>query len=230
LQISEDEMEKRTFAVEVYTQHPKDPRKRVEVYSATYPDSKQKGLSDYINYWYRHFKQFGHVLDLKPCGRPPLISDQEALEAAYLYAVDLYETLTEAAQKVPFIKKLLSRPGVTDRMLLRRMELVEPEIGKWRRPENKKDLTAEEKQERLDTAKEWLKHDNAWMYRIIWLDCKSVWVKRLGQKPGKVWGLYRQPIYANLLKKQKIYTKSGIHLKWYSAVNGKLGDAYSYYQ
>jgi hypothetical protein len=145
------------------------------------------------------------------------------LEAGYAFAVDKYETLAEAVEEVPIVKMLLARQGVTPRMLVRRMEQLVPALGKCHTPEIKKELTAAEKKQRLEMAEDWLKKDDIWFNRIIWLDCKSVWIKRLGAKPRKVWGLKRHPIYANLTKKKKLYTRSGVHLRWYSGVCGKVG-------
>lgn len=222
-QVSEDDLRKRQSAVAVYMEEPHNAAARIKAYMRLHPETKRRGLSDYISYWSGHFKQYGHVLDIKPAGRQPLVSDQEALEAAYLFGVDRYSDLEEAAQEVPLIKLLLARTGVTPRMLLRRMELLEPELSKCHTPEIKKDLSPQEKADRLATAKQWLEHDHRWLNRIVWLDCKSIWVRRLGGKPKKVWGIMRHPIYANLLKKKQLYTASGVHLKWYSGVNGKAG-------
>lgn len=223
LQVDGNDLQKRMSAVSVYMQDPLNAAARIKAYMQLHPGSKRRGLSDFINYWYRHFKQYGHVLDIKPAGRQPLVSDQEALEAAYLFGVDRYSVLEEAAKEVPLIKMLLSRQGVTTRMLLRRMELLEPELAKCHTPEIKKDLSPQEKADRVATAKQWLQHDQRWLNRIVWLDCKSIWVKRLGGKPKKVWGIMRHPVYANLLQKKRLYTRSGVHLKWYSGVNGKAG-------
>ena len=57
-------MDKNPYAVEVYKQHTRGPRKRVEALLETHPGSKQKGLINTMNYWYRDLKHSGHVFGL----------------------------------------------------------------------------------------------------------------------------------------------------------------------
>lgn len=223
MQVVDEEKQKRLDAVHVMQQHPNDIKAAVEAYKQLHKDANTRNLSDYLKRWHKHMNEHGHVWDIKASGRPPIVSDKEAMEASYAFAVDSYEKLEESVEQVPIVKKLLARQGVTARMLVRRMEQLNPEVAKCHTPEIKKELTAKEKKERLEIAKEWLQKDDIWFNRIIWMDCKSVWIKRLGAKPRKVWGLRRHPIYANLIKKKKLYTRSGVHLKWYSGVCGKVG-------
>ena len=223
LQVADEILKERQDAVQASFLHPNDAAARTAFWRSMNPDSATKDVAGHISYWAWHFQKYGHVLDVRPPGRTPLIADKAARRAVYLFAVDRYETLQDAAREVPYIRNLLALPGVSAEMLLKRMQQVEPALGRWRHTETKKDLTAEELSTRLSMAKQLYKKGEAFQDRVIYVDCKTIQIKGLGGSRKLVWGLKRKPCYANMLLKKKGYTQSGCSLRWYSGVNKKVG-------
>jgi len=115
--VADDTLQQRIDAVEAFSKHPEDAAARVKYWRQLHPNSGKKDASGFITYWNDHWKQHSHILDIKQPGRPDSISDKEALKAVYLFGIDKYKTLAVGAEDVPFIKHLLSRKGMTTRML-----------------------------------------------------------------------------------------------------------------
>jgi hypothetical protein len=178
----------------------------------------------FMEYWGTTFLQEGHVLTTKQTGRPPHITDEEALTAAYHMGCDKFKTIRQACQQEPYLVDLLKRPGVNERMLIRRMQEVEPGLSKCHRTEIKVELSPEQKAQRIQDAELWLK-DYVLKRKddLVFMDCKGLWLNRLGKAGNRVWGIRGHPQYLNLIERGKQYSKMGIHLKWYAAVNAALG-------
>jgi hypothetical protein len=185
----------------------------------------------YIKRWGKHFLEKGHVYDCTPPGPPPSITDLEALEAAYLFGSDQFQTIEEGVDKVPYLKLLVEHKlkGLEEpeRALWRRMQQVEPALGKNHTQEHKRGLNEEQKQDRVKFSKELRGKNSSYFDRIVWLDCKGMWLKRLGTgKKVMVYGIKCYPEYDNLLQSNPNYSKSGCHLKWYSGVNRRVGHVF----
>lgn len=157
-------------------------------------------------------------------GRPSTITDAELWGCIGQFAADMYSSIAEAAEKNKYIQGVLQRTGLSEKQLLSRMVSEEPELAKCHTPEIKHCLSEEEKQLRLQLGRKYLKKTWQWYERIVFVDCKSIQVKRIGSKhKSKVWGIKRHPLYDNLIRTPKGFTKSGVTLKWYAAVNAKHG-------
>jgi hypothetical protein len=223
LQVADEILKERKDAVQASYLHPNDGAARAAFWRSLNPGSATADVAGHISYWAAHFNKYGHVLDLRQPGRTPRISDEAARKAVYLFAVDKYETLQAAARDVPYIRELLARTGVSAQMLLRRMQQVEPALGRWRHTDNRKDLSAEELSIRPSMAKQLYKKGDAFQDRVIYIDCKTVSIKGLGGPKKLVWGIKRKPFYPNVIIRKKGYTQSGCSLRWYSGVNKKVG-------
>jgi hypothetical protein len=227
MQEHKQQLQERLDAVNIYWQHDGDMKAAVKAFKAAHPEHNKSTVQEFISTWVKNLsEQFG-LFDRGHMGRPPLITDEEALQASLAFTSDQYHTVSEAMSRDPHIKQLLGRQGVNQQMLRRRMWQVNPLITQHR-TKLLRELSVDEMEARLVSANELKTLTAEQLDRVVWLDAKTIWVNNDRLK-AKVYGLRGFSDEDALRITVHNVTEKGIRLKFFTGVNKKVGPVFLKY-
>lgn len=148
--------------------------------------------SRFISHWFNTWRNTGDVEDADRPGRPRLVQEHEAWEAARLITTPrpitykkgkktmctnvYYTTIQEAIDDIPRLKQLVDRLGVNAEQLREAIHFFVPGFEQ-RRVQFKIALTDEEKDDRVKRCAELLEEyakDPFMLYRMVFVDEMSV--------------------------------------------------------
>lgn len=196
-------------------------------FKQAHPTHNARTVKKFIRTWVDSFEERGCIYDKHRSGRPPTLTDAEALQASLAFASDRFTTVAEARRKSPYIRRLVQQKGVSEQMLRRRMWQVNPRIIKHI-PKLKKRLTDKQKKARVTAAKRLLKMTDEELARVVWMDAKTIWVKPERLKDA-VYGIHGFADEKALRLSIANVSTTGVRLKYFSGVNGDKGRVFLVY-
>jgi len=186
----------------------------------------------YVKYWKGRMTARGDITSkAQHSGRKPKLTDAR-VQAAYKAILAWekagrdrpYESADDVAAACPHVKKLLERTGAKINTLIARIKKRHPYFGrhllraKWH-------MTAECKQDRLTTAQDLLSNYSDKLDYVVHLDAKTVYLQE-----KVIYGYvdlavgYSVSYFAAATKNNRV-----IKLRYYAAVNAKLGAFFIMY-
>jgi hypothetical protein len=191
-----------------------------------------KNPGNYINFWRDRQTPKGDIRsNAHRSGRKPKLTDAH-VQAAYKAILAWekagrsrpYESAQHIAAECPYVKKLLTKTGTCISTLIARIQEKHPRFGrkllkaKWH-------MTAECQQERLATAQDLLDNYGDKLDFVVHLDAKTVLLQE-----KNIYGMVDLDV-GYTVSRVAAATKNSrvIKLRFYAAVNAKLGAFFIFY-
>lgn len=224
MQEHQQQLQERLDAVKIYYKHDGDMKAAVKAFKAAHPQHNPTTVQEFISTWVKNLSAQFCLFHKNHPGRPPLITDEEAMQASLAFASDKYTSVKDAMSKDPHIKQLIQRKGVSEQMLRRRMWQVNPLLV-LHNTKILRDLSVGEKGERLACAMQLQHLTDEELDRVVWLDAKTIWVNH-DRLRAKVYGMrgFADPDALRILVHN--VTARGIRLKFFTGVNKKVGPVF----
>lgn len=227
LQAKRDILERRADAVKYYFLCEEKMGPAAKAFTAAHPDHNPTTVQSFIRRWVDHFREHFSLLDRPRSGRKRLITPEQAMQAALEFGSDRYITVDEAIEQNEFLMRLIAESKASKQTLLRSMQEANPLLKKSHAVRRKKALNTDEKKARCDMAHKFLKELTAEkLNRIVWLDAKTILVKRGEVLSETVWGMEGFTDEDELVYKMKNLSCDSIKLKYYSGVNAVTGPVF----
>lgn len=183
----------------------------------------------FIRYWRGRLTPSGQIEGRSHnSGRYPHISVQ-MVEAAYQGIINWratgrtrpYSSKRDCEHNCPEVRQVLSDTGVTMSTLVRRIKAVHPNF-QFKKLRVRWQLTDANKQSRLDICRSLLQSFRTLLHRVVFVDAKTVWMWE-----EDVYGWVDTTVPNSVEGIKPAYSQGRvIHLKYYAAVNSRLGPVF----
>ena len=200
-----------------------------DIFASKFPSHGLSRPDKFIRYWLIHWRERQSMDSLPKSGRPPAMTDDQALLCALLFKLGRnirgqrrhFTGIDDAVARSPGLQAALAATPISHRTLLKRMRQVDP--GIVRRVESVKPaLRASLKKERRETSAFMRRQPRDYFKQIHWLDMKQMYIapKRRVVWTDAAWG-------APTVEDHRVALSSGklVRLKFYASVCWATGAA-----
>lgn len=151
-------------------------------------------VRQFIKGWANHHQKYNNVDDPPRPGRPSAIPDDAALKLSKMFKKGVvvtvpptklclkpmkvhryFTSVPDAIASSPQFAKLVRKYKVSPKQVLGRMRAVDPNLVR-RMTDYKLPFSIEEREERMETAKQLCKEKQSRLDETIWIDCGTIWV------------------------------------------------------
>jgi hypothetical protein len=225
----------RVYAVEAAKQHPKDPAAAQQYLLQKCQENNlaaPKNPGEFISTWADRLTPKGDLRsNAHRSGRKPKLTNaqvQRAYKAILAYEKAgrsrPYESQIQIAAECPYVKQLLTKTGSCMSTLLARIRQKHPRFGRYLL-RTRWHMTDECQQQRLATAQNLLDNYGDKLDYVVHLDAKTVYLQE-----KKIYG-YVDLAVGYTVSRIPAATKNSrvIKLRYYAAVNAKLGAFFIIY-